>query len=212
MLPLWTILFETRIWKVPGKITIPFRESFVIFSYVVIALAIGFYFNRKCSNWYRTFWQWLPSFTIFTLVFTLIVEIYNNHFIFPLVSKEVFCSCLILGMAGYIFGWVVGFLCRLHAQRILVLAIETGAHTTYFTNLLLDNSLDQPEADMAKTAPVLCSMLSLIPAIIIVLLFRFYKRYTGKEFSDLLYNGENDDEMTECLSDKEVVQEKETCM
>ena len=115
-------------------------------------------------------------------------------------------------MTGYIFGWFVGFLCRLHAQRILVLAIETGAHTTYFTNLLLDNSLDQPEADMAKTAPVLCSMLSLIPAIIIVLLFRFYKRYTGKEFSDLLYNGENDDEMTECLSDKEVVQEKETCM
>ena len=212
MLPLWTILFESRIWKVPGKIKIPFRESFVIFTFVVTALVTGYYFNKKCNNWYRIFWQWLPSFTIFTLIFALIVEIYNNHFIFPLISKEVFCSCLMLGMSGYIFGWIVGFLCRLQTQRILVLVIETGAHTTYITCVLLDNSLAQPEADMAKTAPVLCSLLSLIPAIIIVLLFRFYKRYTGKKFTDLLYNGDNDDEMTECLSDKEVVQEKETCI
>lgn len=214
MLPLWTILFETRLWSAPGRITIPFRESFVLFFCLVAALTLGFYFNRKCPAPYRTLWQWLPSFTIFTLTFALVVEIYNYHFIFPLITKEVFLASLILGVVGYVVGWLVGFVCRLHPQRIIVLAIETGAHTTFFTNLLLDRSMPQPEADIAKAAPVLCSLLSLIPAIIVVLLFRFYRRYTGKEFSDFVYGEENEeDELTECLSDdKEVVQEKETCI
>ncbi len=102
---------------------------------------------------------------------------------------------------------------------MLVLAMDTGTHTTYFTALLLDNSLSQPEADIAKTAPVLCSLLSLFPAITMVLLFRIYKRYTGKDFKDPVFVEASEDEVSECVSDdmeeistEDVVDAKETCI
>ncbi len=123
------------------------------------------------------------------------------------------CACILLALSGFIFGFVIPFMCRLQPQKSLVIAMETGTHTSYFTCLLLDSSIPQPEADIAKTAPMLCSLLSLIPAIIMVLSFRIYKRYTGKDFVDTVYIMTPDEEMTECLSDsEEVVNEKETCI
>ena len=210
MLPLWTVVFEKQLWETPGKIKIPFQDDFLIFFYISVAMTAGFVFRKLSPKFYKCFWLYLPCFTILTLAYTLIVEIYKNHFIFHLVTRRIFMASFLLILSGFIISSITGFLCRLAPQRILVLIMDSGTHTTYFTALLLENSLTQPDADIAKTAPVLCSLLSLIPAIILVLLFRIYKRYTGKDFADVIYStGSGED--TECLSG-EVVNEKETCI
>ncbi len=117
-----------------------------------------------------------------------------------------------LAGSGYVFGAVVSFIAQQPHQRILVTSIETGARTTFLTGILLDQSLTQPEADMAKTAPVLCTLLSLVPAIIIVIIFRVYKRYAGRDYDEASGLEGSEEDLTECISDKEVVQEHETCM
>ncbi len=216
MLPLWAILFETRIWNEPGNITIPFKHIFTIFFFITFSIGIGHIMERKTPKLYSTLWRWLPSFTIFTLVLIILLEIANNYFVFKLITREIFCACILLAISGFIFGFVIAFLCRLGPNKMLVLGMDTGTHTTYFTALLLDNSLTQPEADIAKTAPVLCSILSLVPAIIMVLLFRIYKRYTGKDFKDPVSVEQSEDEMSECVSEEisneDVVDAKETCI
>ncbi len=213
MLPLWSVLFETRIWNSPGNIRIPFKHDLIIFFYICISLGVGYILSRKTPALYQKLWTWLPSFTIFTLIFTIMIQIYNNSFIFILVTKEIMCASILLALSGFIFGFVIPFMCRLQPQKSLVIAIETGAHSTYFTSLLLDSSISQPEADIAKTAPALCSLLSLTPTIIMVLMFRIYKRYTGKDFVETVYVLTPDEEMTECSQEsEEVVNEKETCI
>ena len=224
MLPLWTILFETRIWESPGKLVIPFKEAFALFSYIVVSLAIGFFLSRKVSSAYSVCWTYLPTFTIVTIIFTLIVEIYNNNYVFTLVSKEIFSACVMLTGCGFAFGAVIAFIAQQPYQRIVVTSIETGVRTTFLTSLLLNNSLQQPEADIAKTAPVLCCLLSVLPSMIIIILCRIYKRFvSAKKMEEMpTYEAPSDEEEEEVeeeeedqldsISSKIIVEEKETCM
>ena len=78
----------------------------------------------------------------------------------------------------------MAFLCRQPNQRILILTLETGTRSTYLTSTLLVMSLPQPEADVAKTTPVLVTLLSLIPSFSLVCIYRMYRRYTGQDLSD----------------------------
>lgn len=242
MLPLWTILFETRIYDEPGNVEIPFTDAFIIFGYIVASLTLGFVFHRKCPVKYHHFWTYLPSFTIFTIVFSIIVEVYNANYIFSLISTEIFFTGVALVMAGFFFGAVIAFLSRQTHSRILVLAIESGTRTTYFTTALIVMSLPQPEADIAKSAPVLVGFLSLLPTFVLVCLYRMYRRYKGQAYGDPNYappsscsdedmeedqNMYNEDGMLEdynmsddykdeggekCLPIMEVVDVKETCI
>lgn len=217
MLPLWTILFETRIWESPGKLVIPFKEAFILFCYIVVALTIGFLVSRKTTSAYSVCWTYLPTFTIVTLMFSIVVEIYNNNFIFTLISKEIFCASVLLTSCGFTFGAVIAFIAQQRQPRILVTCVETGVRTTFLTGLLLEHSLAQPEADIAKAAPVLCTLLSVLPTMIIIILCRIYKRFvSAKKMEEIAtYTAQcedEEDEVSETLSNKIVVEEKETCM
>ena len=217
MLPLWAILFETRIYTSAGNIKIPFKETFCIFGYIVLALALGFLIHKKMPSFYHTLWTYLPTFTIFTIIAALVVELYINNFIFTLMTKEIFFAWTLIAASGYIFGAVIAFISQQSHARILVMCVETGSRTSFVTSLLLQHSLSQPEADMAKSAPVLCVLLALLPAFVILLFLRIYKRFFGgKDYIEPTIEGsddEGDEEGSLPHRDKpEVVNEKETCM
>lgn len=129
------------------------------------------------------YWTYLPSLTVFTVVVILIVEIYNNYFVFSLVTASVFFQSTLLAVSGFLFSGAMAFIVRQPHDRIAVIAIETGTRTTYITTLLLSHSLPKPEGDVAKTAPVLCAFLSLLPAFFVVLVYRMLHRYRKVKYA-----------------------------
>ena len=184
LLPLWTIVYESRIYHGPGQARIPFREMFLVFAYILAFVIIGFFLERRCPKLYAKYWTYLPTFTIATILFILAVETYKSSFIFQLVTAKMFLLSAILALAGYLFGAAVAFVARQPLSRILVLSLETGCRTTYITCLLLTGTFRCPECDTARTTPVLGSLLSLTPGLVAVLIYRIYSRYKGRKYLD----------------------------
>ena len=213
MLPLWTILFETRIYSEPGRAKIPFKEIFIIFGYMTSALTVGCFLQRRFPKPYNRFWLYLPAWTVFTLAFLMAVQAYNSHFIIQLVSVQIFFLAAMLAASGFIFGAAVAFIARLPKSRLLVLTVETGIRTTHSITLLLVASLDTPDGDIAKTTPVLASFLTLIPAFLVALTYRIIHKYRTRNYAETecSYLASNED-LSELCNGPEVVDTKETSM
>ena len=209
MIPVWTILFETRLFSAAGNIAIPFREIFFVFSASLTLLLIGYIMQRRYSELYDVCWMRLPVFTVCTVVFFVIVTLFSNSFIFRCITPKIFLLSALLAAAGYAVGAATAFVVGLPQRRILVIAVETGSRTTVITNLLLVSSMVQPEADMAKAAPVLCSLLGIVPAFAAILARRFVSRLRERKYAhtECTFIGSRDD-----VSDAEVVAAKETCI
>ena len=179
-------MFESRIYQGPGYAKIPFRALFFVFGYILASVFIGFFLERRCPKLYAKYWTYLPTFTIATVLFILVAEVYKSSFIFQLVTTKVFLVAAILALAGYLFGAAVAFVARQPLSRILVMSLETGCRTTYVTCLLLTGSLECPDCDVARTTPVLGCLLSLTPGLVAVLMYRLYAQYKGLNYAETL--------------------------
>ena len=184
MLPLWTILFETRIYSSAGHVTIPFREIFVIFGYMISFLTAGFAFNRKFPKLYSRLWLYLPGFTVCTLVMLLIIELYNSAFIFQLITVHIFFLSILVVVSGFLFSAALAFITRLPFARMLIITIEIGVRTSFVPGLIVQHSFPPPDGDIAKTTPVLCTFLALFPSFVIVLVHRLVHKYRTRNYAE----------------------------
>ena len=91
-------------------------------------------------------------------------------------QRDILCICPNRGIRIYIYGAVIAFISQQSHARILVMCVETGSRMSLVTSLLLQHSLSQPEADMAKSAPVLCVLLALLRAFIILLFLQYFSK------------------------------------
>ena len=213
MLPLWTILFEKRIYSEPGRVRIPFKEIFIIFGYMTAALTIGCIIQRRFTKQYNKFWLYLPAWTVATFLFLLVVQAYNSHFIAQLITGQIFLLAAMLAASGFIFGAAVAFIARLPKSRLLVVSVESGVRTTYSISLLLVASLHKPDGDMAKTTPVLASFLTLVPAFLAALVYRVIHKYRTRNYAETecSYLPSNED-LSQVCNGPELVDNKETSM
>ncbi len=213
MLPLWTIAFETRLYHKPGQAQIPFRQIFIIFSYVASGSALGYQLRMRCPKLYHGLWVYQSAFASFTLLFMLSVDVYKNDYIFQLISLEVFFIGAMLAAAGYLFGCAVAFIFRLPLNNMVVVAIETGSRTMFITCLLLSRSLPEPENDIAKATPVLSGLFAQIPCLVVILVRRGLQRcrvkgYPRTECSLM----DSREDLTDAECGEEVTEAKETAM
>lgn len=193
MLPLWTIVFETRIYQSAGNVGIPFRDIFIIFGYMTSSLTCGFVINRKLPKFYNWLWLYLPTFTILTLTLFVAIDLYNYAFIFHLIDIRIFFLCLLIVISGYSLTFLAAFIVRLPATRIIVLILEIGVRTSFIPCLIVHISFPDPERDIAKTSTVLCVLISLLPAITGILIHRFlhFKQHKADYSHKELPNEEN---------------------
>ena len=209
MVPLWTIAFEYRIYHSAGHVTIPFIQMLVVFAYTVVSLLVGAVLSRTHRKTYTAVWRRLPGFTAATLAAVLVVDVASHRYVLQYVSLPLVALCAAAVAAAYAGGAATAFAGRLPLAVIVVVSVDVGCRTTYVTRRLLQRSLPQPEADIAKTAPVIVSALSIVPALVAVLAWRCVRqmrlrRYARTECSFL--------ESTEDVSEPELVDAKETCI
>lgn len=176
VLPLWTILFETELYGHPGTLAIPFTEMFIVFSIVLGSAFVGYLLRIKCPDFYDRYWTYLPVLAVLALLCIAGVEIYSNYAVFLNVGALQATLAALLAIPGFLLGAGVGYALRQTSERIVTLALETGVRTSYVTNLCATMTWPQVEAVQAKTAPVLCSLLSLLPTVVLVLVFRIRAR------------------------------------
>ena len=209
MIPVWTILFETRLFSAAGHVVIPFREIFFVFAASLVLLLAGYVIQRRYADLYDVCWTYLPIFTLCTVVFSVIVTLFVNAFVFRYVTPKIFVLGALLAAAGYGVGAAGAFIVGLPQSRILAISVETGCRTTVVTNLLLVSSMAQPEADLAKSAPALCSLLGVVPALVAILARRYVVRARERKYAqtECTFIDSRDD-----ISEAEVVAAKETCM
>ncbi|ELU09519.1 hypothetical protein CAPTEDRAFT_223681 [Capitella teleta] len=181
MLPLWTILFEMKIYSSAGNVRIPFRDIFILFTYMTTSLTAGFAVQRKLPKCYALLWLYLPSFTIFTLFTIVILDLYQYSFIFTLITVKTTFLCIFIVIGGYSVVLGCAYIARLPPMRMLVVTMEIGVRTSYIPCLAVHVSFPDPERDIAKTSTLLAILLSVLPTIVGVLVYRFYKKRFEEE-------------------------------
>ena len=117
-----------------------------------------------------------------------------------------------LSAGGYLFGGAIAFICRQTVRCMIVITMETGVRTSFITGVLLSISLEQPEGDIGKMGPTLWSFLSLLPAFMGVIIYKFYKRYNVRKYAptECTYLDSQDD--LSLIEGPEMIDSKETAM
>ena len=150
---------------------------------IVFSIAAGIKLQRKWPKIHNKIWFYVPIPTSVILLLMSIMELYRNHFVFSIMTVHVFFMSAMLATGGFMFGVAMAFIARLPVSRILVIAIETGMHSSFLTCLLLAGSLEQPDADMAKAGPTVWSFLTLAPALFACIVVRFYKKFHVRKYA-----------------------------
>ena len=99
-------------------------------------------------------------------------------------------------------------------QETIAFSIATSVRTNWITSVVIQQTFVRPEADIAAVAPSFCVIISLLPVMGLVLCTRMYRRYRTVKLSpgdDGVLSEESDDgELMICLTNQEVIQDKET--
>ena len=176
IMPLWTILFENELYGHPGYLAIPFMDVFIVFFIILGASFAGFLLRAKWPDFYDNFWMYLPLFSVMTMLFIIAMELYNNIYIFANITAMRFVIASFLAVTGFSLGAGIGYLTRQSQGRLISLALETGVRTSYITNLCVNMTYSVQEASVVKVIPVLCSLLTLVPSFVVVMVYRIRGR------------------------------------
>jgi predicted Na+-dependent transporter len=120
--------------------------------------------------------MYLPLFSVITMMFIIAMELYSNIYIFANLTTMGFVIASVLAVTGFSIGAGIGYITRQSQGRIITLALETGLRTSYITNLCVTMTYSAQEANVIKTMPVLCSLLTLVPSFAIVVVYRIRKK------------------------------------
>ena len=86
--------------------------------------------------------------------------------------------------------------------------------TNWITSVIIQQTFHRPEADIAAVAPSVCVIFSIFPVTCLVLCTRMYRRYRTinltKDDEGVLSDVSDEGELMICLTNQEVIQDKET--
>ena len=176
VLPLWAILYERELYSYAGELAIPFSQIFIIFFVITGAGFLGYLLCEKCPDVYDKYWSHLPLFTVLTLLVIIVVEIYLNLAIFHHITVLRVVLSVLLSASGFGLAAGLSYILCLSRERGTTLVLELGMRTTYITNLCATMTYPPTEAQEAKTAAVLCGLLTLIPSFVYVTAARLRRK------------------------------------
>lgn len=129
-------------------------------------------------QFYNRLWtSYLPALCVFTLLLTIASEFYFNDFIFSLLTPRLCAIVLLVMISAFLFGAGLAFLGRQSTSRIVAASIESGVRSSLLTTVLLSNTLPAPHGDIARIAPVLYTLLSVGPTLVLILMQRFHRGF-----------------------------------
>ena len=182
MLPLWSLLFEKISDVNTSAVHLPVTEMIVLSSCIVSASLLGVLIAQRFPRFYYKLWHlYLPSVTLLTLTFILVINIYIYHPLFHQTTLKTSLFIVVVSTAGYGSGIVVAYLARLARSEQLTISLETGTRMPYIASVLLHSSFTEPEDQLACLAPAMCSLLCVSVSTVIVCVYRVLKRQRSSQ-------------------------------
>lgn len=200
MMALWAIVFENRVFSDAGNIIIPFKEIYIIFTYLCLAPALGYILKVNFPTYFKMFWKYLPFLTIFTLLLQLITESVKAYYITVFVTGKAFFMAVCLVASGFLLSGSISFISRQPTNRLIAIILDAGVRNTFVSHIILCESLQPPESDYTRTVPALASILSMLSSCFAICVFKCYKRCNQTKYSLAEGSDTMDEDRNTCSS------------
>jgi len=152
-------------------------QMIVLSSCIVSASVFGVLVSRRFPRFYYKLWQlYIPFLTLLTLALIFAVNVYIYHPLLHQTTFKTFFFVIVVTAAGYGSSMTVAYLARFTRSQQLTICLETGTRTSYIVSVLLHSSFAEPEAELACSAPAMCSLLCLSVLTVSVCVYRVLER------------------------------------
>ena len=137
--------------------------------------------------------------------------VYINMYIFYTIDFKSIIACCLLPWFGFIGGALISCIGTRDRRKIIAICIQTGIQNTAVAIFFLRLTFPQPESDIALANPILTSMATPIPFLVLVITKSILKKFPT--FQNYMPDKEKtkitENEKLEEIIVKELLEEKE---
>ncbi|CAH1778538.1 unnamed protein product [Owenia fusiformis] len=166
MTPFWMWVFS-RLYVADVRVHIPIVNVLASVAVVVLPVAVGVIVNHFKPNVGAIIVKLVrPWIALIAIAFATLVPL-AFHYIFTLVTWQIFLACFLTPVLGSIIGATVAAIFKQELPKITTISLETGMQNLQLALVMIGISLSQPESDMATTMPMMYTLVGIIPWVII---------------------------------------------
>lgn len=181
MIPLLLRLYSGHL---VGDIHIPYQDIVRALFVLLVPVSLGMYIRSKSLLWAKRI-EILASVTGLLITATLIVLMLTVHQkVVMAASLSHFCSAVLLGVFGFLLGYLASRCLKLNHSDAKTISIETGIQNTPLTMGIIGLTFIGHEVEM-MLLPILYGLTILLTAIIVTLFFRCVDAFLLKSLGTL---------------------------
>ena len=147
----------------------------MILTAILIPVAVGLLIQTTRPLVAKRIVKLLKPFYILIVLYMSTLGLYTNVYLFQLFTPSLMIAACMLPYIGFTLGALVSIVTCQPLNRKIALTIETGMQSTGIPLMLLKYSLPQPEADLAVVAPIMISMFTPLPLLLVFTVKELYK-------------------------------------
>ncbi|UJR13551.1 hypothetical protein I4U23_000565 [Adineta vaga] len=161
-----------------SKAKFPWWSMFLSLFTLLIPVMTGFLLRRYRPVLAHRIGRFLNPIAVGYLVFILTFGVYINMYIFYTIDFKAIVACCFLPWFGFLGGAIASLIGVRDKKKTIAICIETGIQNTAVAIFFLRLTFPQPESDLALANPILVSMATPIPFLVLVLTRSLMKRFS----------------------------------
>jgi BASS family bile acid:Na+ symporter len=165
MMPILIWVFTTSL--AAGNIQIPYANIIVTLLLILIPVFIGLRIRKKseqAAKKVETMGSWLG---IIVILFLIITWIPHNKELLSLTPWQVYTAAIMLGVFGYLFGYVMSMAANLRPMWRRTISLETGIQNTPLTIAIIILSFKDPLMSKILWLPIIYALFIVITSTIV---------------------------------------------
>ncbi|XP_042878983.1 ileal sodium/bile acid cotransporter-like [Penaeus japonicus] len=177
-LPMWVYMLASTIFQDGDFGYIPYSKMATMVVSLVLPCAVGVLLKRLLPRVAEVLKKLLTPVAIVFIVFASTFGVYVNFYIFYYFTWKVAVVGMALPWLGFVFGAVMGTLCKRQPEEVVAISIETGIQNTGLAIGVIKFALQKfsPLGDITVVVPVAVATLTPIPLLLALLCKRLYDR------------------------------------
>ncbi|CAF0749286.1 unnamed protein product [Didymodactylos carnosus] len=154
----------------------PWWNMFLSFTTLFIPAMAGLVIRRYRPAMAIRVGKFLNVIGVGLLLFVLTFGVYINMFIFYIIDFKIIMASCFLPWFGFVGGALLAIVTTQHKKKSISICLESGIQNTAVSIFFLRLTFPQPEADLALTAPLLTSITTPIPFILMLIGKSIYQK------------------------------------
>jgi bile acid:Na+ symporter, BASS family len=167
LIPLLIVLYAAGL-----NITIPAGNIIVTLFLLLVPVAIGMFIRRRNANLGALVELGGSALGIFFILFILISWVPRNWQFLMGTPISVFAGAILLGLLGFLFGYLLSSLLKLHPRNSRTIALETGIQNGPLAIAIVALTFSGPQQQAIMAVPALYSLFIVLSSTTMTLWWR----------------------------------------